>query len=114
MAPFIAVPENIGSKKQGMGTLRRDGDHQIEEMRRRNEELEMELKKGMEREITMRAELERTKERLRLVEDAEEMLCSQLGELEAEAVLHARHYQLRIAELSAQLARAQSLLGALA
>ena len=104
MAPGIAAIAETRNHKMGV-TFRKDGD-QMEDLKRRNQELETELKKGIEREMKMREELERTKERLRLVEDAEEMLCLQLGELEAEAVMHARQYQLRVAELSDQLARA--------
>ncbi|XP_047329585.1 protein RESPONSE TO LOW SULFUR 3-like [Impatiens glandulifera] len=77
---------------------------------RRNEELEKELKKSVEREEKMRAELERTSRRLRVAEDAEERLCSQLGELEAEAVDQAREYRTRVLSLMDQLAAAQTLL----
>ncbi|KAH7664580.1 ArsR-like helix-turn-helix domain-containing protein [Dioscorea alata] len=107
MAPGIAAIAEMRNNKMGVPFWKDDDDdNQMENLKRRNQELEKELKKGIEREIKMREELERTKERLRLVEDAEEMLCSQLGELEAEAVMHARQYQLRVAELSDQLARA--------
>ncbi|XP_039120743.1 protein RESPONSE TO LOW SULFUR 3-like [Dioscorea cayenensis subsp. rotundata] len=106
MAPGIAAVTEMRNHKMRVPFWKDDDDNQMEDLKRRNQELERELKKGIEREIKMKEELERTKERLRLVEDAEEMLCSQLGELEAEAVMHARQYQLRVAELSDQLARA--------
>ncbi|MCL7037913.1 hypothetical protein MKW94_006492 [Papaver nudicaule] len=79
-------------------------------MRQRNEELESELQKSLEREEKMRAELEKTTERLYVVEEAEERLCSQLGELEAEALDHIRLYQDQIRSLNEQLSQAQSLL----
>ncbi|MCL7028651.1 hypothetical protein MKW94_006828 [Papaver nudicaule] len=79
-------------------------------MKQRNEELESELQKSLEREEQMRAELEKTTERLYVVEEAEERLCSQLGELEAEALDHIRLYQDQIRSLNEQLSQAQSLL----
>ncbi|KAF5960273.1 protein RESPONSE TO LOW SULFUR 3-like [Camellia sinensis] len=81
-----------------------------EVLRKRNEELERELKRSMEREEKMKQELQRTWERLRVAEEAEERLCSQLGELEAEAVDQARAYRSRIFSLMDQLSAAQKLL----
>ncbi|KAJ0045348.1 hypothetical protein Pint_05428 [Pistacia integerrima] len=72
----------------------------------RNEELERELKKSREREEQTRVELQKVLERLRLAEEAEEMLCSQLGELEAEAVSQARDYHAQIVSLMSQLSKA--------
>ncbi|KAI3871832.1 hypothetical protein MKX03_027739 [Papaver bracteatum] len=79
-------------------------------LRQRNEELEIELKKSLEREERMRRELEKTTQRLYVVEEAEERLCSQLGELEAEALDHVRLYQAQIRSLNEQLSQAQTLL----
>lgn len=79
-------------------------------LRKRNEDLERELKRSKEREEQMRLELQRACERLQLAEDAEERLCSQLGELEAEAVNQARDYHARILSLMDQLSQAQQLL----
>ncbi|KAJ8554208.1 hypothetical protein K7X08_024886 [Anisodus acutangulus] len=81
-----------------------------EVLRRRNEELEKELKKSIEREENMMQELQKTWERLRVAEEAEERLCSQLGELEAEAVDQARTYRTRVLHLMDQLSLAQKLL----
>ncbi|GAA0174811.1 hypothetical protein LIER_41789 [Lithospermum erythrorhizon] len=81
-----------------------------EVLRRRNEELERELKRSHEREEKMSKELEKTRTRLRVVEDAEERLCLQLGELEAEAVDQARTYRAHIVALMQQLGAAQKLL----
>ncbi|KAL7108124.1 hypothetical protein ACP275_06G095700 [Erythranthe tilingii] len=78
---------------------------------RRNEELEKELKNSMEREAGLKQELQRTWERLIVAEEAEELLCSQLGDLEAEAVDHAREYRAQIMILMEQLSVAQKLLG---
>ncbi|KAI4363717.1 hypothetical protein MLD38_019898 [Melastoma candidum] len=80
------------------------------ELRKRNEELETELRRSLEREERMRAEMDRVWARLRVAEEAEERLCSQLGELEAEAVEQARSYRARIVGLTEQLAQAQQLL----
>lgn len=79
-------------------------------LRKRNEELERELKKSQEREEMMKQELRTTFHRLRVAEEAEEHLCCQLGELEAEAVEQARNYRLRMAALMEQLSLAQNLL----
>lgn len=81
-----------------------------EALRKRNDELEMELRKGREREEKMVEELRRVNERLRVAEEAEESLSSQLGELEAEAVEQARGYHARILSLTEQLSQAQKLL----
>lgn len=82
-----------------------------EELRRKNKELEREVREREESEEKMRRELERTRERLRTAEDAEEMLCSQLGDLEAEAVAQAMEFRRRIKELSAQLIEARRIIG---
>ncbi|XP_060204043.1 protein RESPONSE TO LOW SULFUR 3-like [Lycium barbarum] len=81
-----------------------------EVLRRRNEELEKELKKSIEREEKMREELNKIWERLRVAEEAEERLCSQLGEFEAEAIDQARAYRTRVLHLMDQLSLAQKLL----
>ncbi|KAL5737198.1 hypothetical protein ACOSQ2_031986 [Xanthoceras sorbifolium] len=95
MAPTLAVSNviNINQKKE-------------EDLRKRNEELERELKNSKEREEQMKVELQKTWERLRLAEEAEERLCSQLGELEAESVNQARDYHARILSLMNQLSQA--------
>lgn len=82
------------------------------QLKKRNEELEKELRQSKEREEVMRRELESAWERLRVAEDAEERLCSQLGELEAEALHQARDYHARILALMEQLSRAQNLIKA--
>lgn len=101
MAPSIAIPSaaSLPQQKKGEAALRR-----------RNEELERELKESREREEMMRAELIRAVERLRVAEEAEERLCSQLGELEAEAVNQDREYRARIVELLEQLSVAKKML----
>jgi len=81
-----------------------------EELRRRNEELEREVSKRKEREERMKKELDQTRARLRMVEEAEERLSSEFGELEAEAVAQARAYHLRIKYLSDQLVLARRIL----
>ncbi|KAM7504955.1 hypothetical protein LguiB_003859 [Lonicera macranthoides] len=79
-------------------------------LKNRNEELERELERSAEREEKMKKELQRTWERLRVAEEAEERLCTQLGELEAEAVDQARSYRARMLSLMDQLSAAQKLL----
>ncbi|OMO95141.1 hypothetical protein CCACVL1_05545 [Corchorus capsularis] len=77
-----------------------------DQLRKRNEELERELKQSREREEQMRKELQKTWERLRVAEEAEERLCCELGELEAESVNQARAYNAQILSLMDQLSKA--------
>ena len=108
MAPTIAVAAaQPQSHRQPPSTA---ADEEV--LRRRNEELERELKRSLEREDKMKQELQRTWERLRVAEEAEERLCSQLGELEAEAVDQARAYRARFLGLMDQLSVAKKLLQA--
>lgn len=81
-----------------------------ETLKKRNEELEKELRKSLEREERMKQELTRAWERLRVAEEAEERACFQLGELEAESVGHAQEYRAQSLLLMEQLALAQKLL----
>ncbi|TYH58142.1 hypothetical protein ES332_D08G134300v1 [Gossypium tomentosum] len=90
MAPTMAAPE--------------------EKLRKRNQELEKELKESREREEQMRKELRKMWERLRVSEEAEERLCSQLGDLEAESVNQARAYNAHILSLMDQLSKGSNLL----
>ncbi|XP_004235267.1 protein RESPONSE TO LOW SULFUR 3-like [Solanum lycopersicum] len=104
MAPTIAVPSTQTTPHHRRET---SAVPESEVLRRRNEELEKELKKSFEREEKMREELQKTWKRLRV---AEERLCSQLGEFEAEAVDQARAYRTRVMNLMDQLSLAQKLL----
>ncbi|MCL7037948.1 hypothetical protein MKW94_010613 [Papaver nudicaule] len=79
-------------------------------LRQRNEELEMAIKKSIEREEKLRREVEKTRQRLYVAEEAEERLGCQLGELAAEASDHVRLYQDQIQSLNDQLSQAQNLL----
>ncbi|CAI8598660.1 unnamed protein product [Vicia faba] len=96
-----------GGRKQIKNAVVPESDSELE---KRNQGLEKELKESKEREEEMRRQLHSTWERLRVAEEAEERLCSQLGELEAEAVYQARDYHDRIVSLMEQLSHAQSLL----
>lgn len=84
------------------------------ELKQRNEELERELRKSREREEKVAAELREVLCRLKVAEEGEERLCSQLGELEAEAVHQARVYHSRLISLTEELSHAQRILGAAA
>ncbi|KAH6809742.1 hypothetical protein C2S51_027525 [Perilla frutescens var. frutescens] len=99
MAPTIAVASPGQRRAAAEETLKR-----------RNEELEKELRSSLEREERVKEELQRTWERLQLAEEAEERLCSQLGELEAEAVDHVREYRAQITLLMEKLSLAHKLL----
>ncbi|MCE3217073.1 hypothetical protein HAX54_010264 [Datura stramonium] len=105
MAPTIALPFWAQSKPHH----HHSSGEASEVLRKRNDELEKELKKSVEREEKMREELEKTWKRLKVAEEAEERLCSQLGELEAEALDQARAYRVRVINLMEQLSAAQKL-----
>ncbi|CAA2968098.1 Hypothetical predicted protein [Olea europaea subsp. europaea] len=107
MAPAIAV-SSAQTKPQHCGELPASAEYEV--LQKRNEELGKELKRSLEREENMKQELQRMSERLRVAEEAEERLCSQLGELEAEAVDQARSYRSRLMSLMEQLSAAQKLL----
>ncbi|CAK9310689.1 unnamed protein product [Citrullus colocynthis] len=94
-----------------MGVLKSDGVDSMS-LRRRNEALEKELEASQEREQVMREQLKRALERLKVAEEAEERLSSQLGELEAEALAQARDYHQQITSLMNQLSQAHKLLQA--
>ncbi|KAL3630774.1 hypothetical protein CASFOL_023758 [Castilleja foliolosa] len=98
MAPSFVIPYT---------PEQRNGE---EVLRWRNEELERELKKSLEREERMKEELTRALARLMVAEEAEERLCCQLGEFEAEAVDQAREYRARMMELMEKLSGAKELL----
>ncbi|KAA8540125.1 hypothetical protein F0562_026817 [Nyssa sinensis] len=111
MAPTIAIASAHTKPQHGHKPL----FPAVEEegvLKKRNEELERELKRSLEREEKMRLELQRTWARLKVAEEAEERLCFQLGELEAEAVDQARAYRARMLSLMDQLSAAQKLLQA--
>ncbi|KAJ6867897.1 protein RESPONSE TO LOW SULFUR 2-like [Populus alba x Populus x berolinensis] len=90
--------------------LAKDRDDQEMMLKKRNAELEKALEESKRREEKMISELQRTWERLRVAEEAEEMLCSQLGDLEAEAANQARAYHSRILSLMNELSQAHDLL----
>ncbi|KAJ1294884.1 hypothetical protein BS78_01G180400 [Paspalum vaginatum] len=86
------------------------GAGEAEEMRRRNAELERAVAEAAVREERLRRELEAALRRLAVAEEAEERLCVQLGELEAEAVAQAIEYQENVRALSQRLAFADGVL----
>ncbi|KAJ8559790.1 hypothetical protein K7X08_003848 [Anisodus acutangulus] len=110
MAPTIALPFSAKTKPHHHHRGEVSTAPESEVLRKRNKELEKELKKSVEREEKMREELQKTWKRLKVAEEAEERLCSQLGELEAEAVGQARAYRARLINLMKQLSEAQKLL----
>ncbi|XP_030460275.1 protein RESPONSE TO LOW SULFUR 3-like [Syzygium oleosum] len=113
MAPAMAALDPLARQalsRAATAALAGGGGDEQEKLRRRNSELERELRESREKEEAAREELRRTSERLRVAEEAEERLCTQLGELEAEAVLQARAYHARILSLADQLARARKFL----
>ncbi|KAK9724130.1 hypothetical protein RND81_05G050400 [Saponaria officinalis] len=118
MAPTIAIPpsSNYTDKHQPMllsskkKTVTVSASLEMEELKKRNEELERELRESKEREDELMRQLSKAWERVRVAEEAEEMLCSQLGDLEVDAVEQARLFHSQISDLTSQLSRAQLLL----
>ncbi|KAJ4805695.1 hypothetical protein LUZ62_018261 [Rhynchospora pubera] len=78
-------------------------EEELESLRKRNTELEREAKEGRKREDLLRQELVQVNARLRVLEEAEERLSVEIGELEAHALHEARAYELRIQQLLDQL-----------
>ncbi|XP_020081170.1 protein RESPONSE TO LOW SULFUR 2-like [Ananas comosus] len=76
---------------------------EVAALRRRNEELEREVGEA-------RAEVERARARARVAEEAEERLCAELGEIEAEGAAAAREYRAHLRALADELALARALL----
>ncbi|EAY79167.1 hypothetical protein OsI_34275 [Oryza sativa Indica Group] len=83
---------------------------EAEEVMRRNAELEAAAAEAAAREERLRRELEAALAALAVAEEAEERLCVQLGELEAEAMAQAVEYQQQVRELSDRLAFADGVL----
>lgn len=98
MTPGLAI---YTSAKAGAGFGAAGSD--VDWLIRRNEELENVLRESKKREERAREELGLARERVRVAEEAEERLCSQLGELEAE-------YHDEIRALKQQLHMAQRIL----
>ncbi|CAL4917504.1 unnamed protein product [Urochloa decumbens] len=91
-------------------TVEASTSREAEEIRRRNADLERAVAEAAAREERLRRELEAALARLAVAEEAEERLCVQLGELEAEAVMQAVEYQERVRTLSERLAFADGVL----
>ncbi|GKD38309.1 response to low sulfur 3-like protein [Tanacetum coccineum] len=82
----------------------------MEDLMRQNEELEKELMRSLQREEVLKMELQKLWERVRVAEEAEERLCAQLGELEAETVDHAQEYHEHLVSLIEQLSAAHKFI----
>lgn len=109
MARRMAAVPPAQNRRDNHRGKEEEGEEEVR-LRRRNEELERELKESKRREERLREELQAVLDRLRVAEEAEERLCLQLGELEVEALEQARGYHARITTLMDQLSRAHLLL----
>ncbi|CAL0307776.1 unnamed protein product [Lupinus luteus] len=109
MLALIGIVENRNTKNKKTKTTEAAETASLE-LKRRNDELEEELRKSKEREEQIQRQLHAVWERLRVAEEAEERLCTQLGDLEAEGVHQARQYHARIVSLMEQLSHTNSLL----
>ncbi|GLJ07149.1 hypothetical protein SUGI_0059690 [Cryptomeria japonica] len=83
---------------------------EMEALRSENMKLQRMVEESQRYKAELMADLEKERMRLLKTEEAEERLCSQLGELEAESVLQARNYSHHINSLKQQLAQMQDLL----
>jgi len=85
-------------------------EEEMRELRLTNKRLVQQLEESRRQQAEMWAELEETRVRLLTVREAEERLCSQLGEFEAESVEQARAYNQEIISLTQRLKQAERLL----
>jgi len=85
-------------------------EEEMRELRLTNKRLLQQLEESRRQQAEMWAELEETRVRLLTVREAEERLCSQLGEFEAESVEQARAYNQEIISLTQRLKQAERLL----
>jgi hypothetical protein len=83
---------------------------EMRELRLINQRLLQQLEESRRQGAELRAELEDTRIRLLNVREAEERLCSQLGEFEAESVEQAQAYNQEIISLTERLKHAEHLL----
>ncbi|GLJ07146.1 hypothetical protein SUGI_0059650 [Cryptomeria japonica] len=83
---------------------------EIEALRSENLKLQRLVAESQRYEADLMADLEKARMRLLMTEEAEEHLCSQLGELEADSVLQARDNNQHVDSLKQQLAQMQDLL----
>jgi len=87
-------------------------EEEMRELILKNKRLLQQLEESRRQEAELRAEVEETRIRLLTVREAEERLCSQLGEFEAESVERAQAYNQEIISLTHRLNQAERLLSA--
>ncbi|ESQ45579.1 hypothetical protein EUTSA_v10010815mg [Eutrema salsugineum] len=95
------ITSNFNQTNLSMEGYMRVAAEEVEELRRRNRELEREVEE-------MKTEMIQLWRRTVVAEEAEERLCSQLAELEVESLDQAREYQSRILFLMDQYSRLSS------
>eukprot|EP01018_Ginkgo_biloba_P026359 Gb_25232 [translate_table: standard] len=110
MAPAFLRFSTSASSSNNESSRAEKEELPIEEVRARNMQLEQQLKESQRHENELRAQLEEMRIRLSTVEEAEERLCSQLGDLEAEAVEQAQSYSREINSLKQRLTEMENLL----
>lgn len=85
-------------------------EDEMRELRLTNKRLLQQLEESRRQQAELGAELEETRIRLLTLREAEERLCSQLGEFEAESMEQARAYNQEILSLTQRLKHAERLL----
>eukprot|EP01018_Ginkgo_biloba_P026358 Gb_25233 [translate_table: standard] len=118
MAPTLGFSDKIwstnvfavGNKSNGKHTTVDVEGLEIDQLKSHNWQLEQQLKESQRREKELRAQLEEMRIRLSTAEEAEERLCSQLGDMEAEAVEEAQSYNREFNSLQQRLREMENLL----
>nr|ABK22136.1 unknown [Picea sitchensis]ABK24318.1 unknown [Picea sitchensis] len=105
----IEKPKAKAKNVNDLSIVAVEGD-EIGELRLKNKRLLQQLEESRKQEAELRAELEETRIRLHQAREAEERLCTQLGELEAESVEQARAYHQKITSLTQRLKHVEHLL----
>ncbi|GLJ07145.1 hypothetical protein SUGI_0059630 [Cryptomeria japonica] len=80
-----------------------------EALRCENMKLQRQVEESQRYEAELMVDLEKVRMKLFKSEEAEEWLCSQLGQVEAESVIQAQDYNHQIISLKEQLAQMQAL-----
>jgi len=107
-SPFEKA-KNVNDVNEGIEDKK---EEEMRELRLINQRLLQQLEESRRQEAEMRAELEETRIRFLTVREAEERLCTQLGEFEAESVEQARAYNQEIISLTQRLKHAEHLISA--
>jgi len=111
-SPFEKPKAKVRIVNDVNGGVEDKKEEEMKDLRLINKCLLHQLEESRRQEAEVRAELEETRIRLLNVREAEERLCTQLGEFEAESVEQAQAYNQEIISLTQRLNHAEHLLSA--